>query len=71
MQLVGQSQANYTYNPAEQLTEVQQGGLTAAVNLPAALSNNAYDVANQIMKWNGVTAGGPCPRRGYRRRSYR
>jgi len=122
MQLVGQSQVNYTYNPAEQLTEVQQGGLSAsigydqaarrlsltlpndvavnytydndsritqlayaansnslgaltynydsdsravgkggslaAVNLPAALSANAYNIGNRITKWNGVTAGG-------------
>jgi len=122
MQLVGQSQVNYTYNPAEQLTEVQQGGLTAsigydqaarrysltlpngvavnytydndsrimqlayaansnslgtltynydadsrtvgkggslaAINLPSALTNNAYNPGNRITKWNGVTAGG-------------
>jgi hypothetical protein len=121
MQLVGQSQVNYTYNTAEQLTEAQQGGLTASigydgaarrysltlpngiainytydndsritqlaysanstslgaltysydsdsravgkggsfatVNLPGAVSNNTYDIANRITKWNGVTGG--------------
>ena len=120
MQLAGQSQVNYTYNPAEQLSTVQQGSLTAsigydaaarrssltlpngvtvnytydndsritqlaysansvslggltysydgdsravgkggslaAVNLPAAVSSNAYAISNAITKWNGVSA---------------
>jgi len=121
MQLVGQSQVNYTYNPAEQLDYISQGGLAteigydsaarrsylegpfavtsdytydsdsrisqiqyyhsltslgeltynydgdgrevgeggnfAAINLPAAVSNNTFNLSNGITKWNGVTGG--------------
>jgi hypothetical protein len=47
---------NLTYNHDADSRAVGEGGTLAAVNLPAAISSNTFNIANGITTWNGVGA---------------
>jgi RHS repeat-associated protein len=52
----GTSLGNLTYSYDADGRITGKGGSLAAVNLPSSVSGNLYNVANQVTKWNGVSA---------------